>query len=316
MTLREQARLALIGDGTMPWGDNVLEMNAATAGEQLPSPVETGAASGLPFVIVKLGPQTPGQVWGNQGDSLEVWPYSPDETLQDLDALCGLVVMRLDRQVLTDDDGAAYQSSYAGSPLQDTTVSQWDAYSRPLRFDTVALRWRVPSHPLAVAMMNWTAATWPGLVQTDPQTWLPTMTDPAIYWRVTDLPRVRDASEHKPWSDWYRATLVGHVLSPDDDAREAWVDRLARLLPRASIEYPAMNTWLSEHEVIRADPNADQHVDGQLTVEVLYGAATPDYETLTMPYDPTQPGHGAAPVTHIITHGGDVPTETPPVAIP
>jgi hypothetical protein len=280
VSLREKVRLALIGDGTAPWGENVLEMEGASVADDLPNPVTTGAASALPFVIVKLGPKTPGQVWGNLGDSVEVWPYSPDETWQDLDTLCALVLARLDYHVVTDDDGVSYKLDYSGSPMQDTPVNQWDAYSRPVTFDSTKLNWLQPTHPLAAAFQAWTAGKYVGELQTNPTTWIPSAAEPAVYWRVADLPRVREPIDHlNIWVDVFRASIVGHVLSTDQAAIEDYVGRLARDLPRATIQYAhATGTSYVQAEVARADALADQHQDGQLTVEVRYAAVAPDYQ--------------------------------------
>jgi len=259
VSLREQVRLKLIGDGTDPWKDNVLELEGARTSDQLPSPIETGQATGRPFVIVRLGPQTPGQTWGNLGDSIDVWPYSEDQTWQDLDALCGLVLLRLDNQILTDDDGKSYQLNYGGVGTQDTPVAEWDAYTRPLRFDSTLLSWMEPTHPLADAFEDWTAIVFPQ-AQTDPTNWVPTDTSPGIYWRVTDIPRVQTDVEHyNIWLDLMRSSLVGHIITPDQKTLVAYLDHLAAVLPRASIHYA--DTYLATIEVSRADPEADQHTE-------------------------------------------------------
>ena len=286
MSVREQVRLKLIGDGTDPWADNVLELEGARTNDQLPSPIETGQATGVPFVIVRLGPQTPGQTWGNLGDSIDVWPYAADETWQALDALCGLVLLRLDKQIITDSDGVSYQLNYGGVSTQDTPVAEWDAYTRPLRFDSTKLSWLEPTHPLADAFESWTTTQF-GCVQTDPSTWVPTADCPAVYWRVTDIPRVQSADEHyNIWLDLMRSTLVGHIISPDQKTVVQYLDRLAAILPRASVRYA--NTYLATIEVTRADPEADQHVDGQISVDVSFGAVNGDYWA-SIPGDSNQP---------------------------
>jgi len=275
VSVREQVRLTLVGQGTDPWGDRVLELEGARTSTDLPSPIATGQASALPYVIVRLGPQTPGQTWGNLGDSVEVWPYAENQTWQELDNLCGLVLLRLDKAILQDTDGVAYQLNYGGVGTQDTPVAEWDAYTRPLRFDSVKLAWLTPTHPLASAFEEWTAHYFPAS-QTDPSTWLPTDAAPGIYWRVTDIPRVRDAADHyNIWLDLMRATLVGHIVTPDQHTVIQYLDRLAAILPRASIHYA--NTYLANIAVSRADPEADPHSEGQISVDVAYAARSGDF---------------------------------------
>jgi hypothetical protein len=286
VSVREQVRLKLIGDGTDPWADNVLELEGARTSEQLPSPIETGQATGVPFVIVRLGPQTPGQTWGNLGDSIDVWPYAGDETWQELDALCGLVLLRLDNAIVTDTDGTSYQLNYGGVSTQDTPVAEWDAYTRPLRFDSVKLSWMEPTHPLADAFEEWTAKIFP-LAQTDPANWVPSDASPGIYWRVTDIPRVQSADDHyNIWLDLMRSSLVGHIITPNQKTVVQYLDHLAAVLPRASIHYA--NTHLATIEVTRADPEADPHVDGQISVDVSFGALNGDYWA-GVPGDSNQP---------------------------
>lgn len=305
VSLREQVRLKLIGDGTDPWGQNVLELEGTRTSTDLPSPIDTGQATSRPFVIVRLGPQTPGQYWGGLGDSIDVWPYAEDETWQELDVLCGLVLLRLDKQIIKDTDGATYQLSYAGVSTQDTPVAEWDAYTRPLRFDSTNIAWLAPTHPLATAFQGWTDQTFPDAL-TDPSTWLPTDTQPGIYWRVTDLPRVRAAEDHfNIWLDKMTATVVGHVVSPDQQTIITYLDTLAAILPRATIRYA--NTILATIEVDRADPEADPHSDGQITVEVSYGALNGNYWA-SVPGQPGQPWVPIVPEHPWSTYPADIPT--------
>ena len=304
MSLREQVRLKLVGSGTDPWGMDVIELEGARTSGDLSSPIATGQVSGLPFLIVRLGPQTPGQTWGNLGDSIDVWPYADDETWQTLDALCGLVLLRLDNQVLRDTDGVAYQLSYGGVSTQDTPVAEWDAYTRPLRFDSVKLAWLRPTHPLATAFEQWTTTYFPD-AQTDPATWLPTDTEPGIYWRVTDIPRVRSNDDHyNVWLDLMRAELVGHIVTPNQQTIIQYLDRLAAILPRASIRYA--DTYLARIAVSRADPEADPHAEGQISVDVAYGALNGN-AWASLPGQPIDPEHPWIPLP--------VPPE-PAVSIP
>jgi hypothetical protein len=258
VSLREIVRTTLIGSGSDPWHDNVLELEGARTDGDLPSPIATGQASSRPFVIVRLGPQTSGQFWGNLGDSVEVWPYAEDQTWQDLDALCGLVLLRLDKRIVTDTDGTTYQLNYGGVSTQDTPVAQWDAYTRPLRFDSIKTTSTTPgaTHPLATALDEWTTLVLPGA---------------DVWWQVTDSPRVREEVEHyNIWLDKVRATAVGHIVTADPTTIVPCLDRLAAILPRASIRYA--DTFLSTIEVTRADPEADPHQDGQISIDVSYGA--------------------------------------------
>jgi len=272
VSLREIVRQKLIAAG--PWGDNVLELEGALTNGDLPSPIATGQASSRPFVIVRLGPQTTGQYWGNLGDSIDVWPYSEDQTWQDLDVLCGLVLLRLDKQIVTDTDGTSYQLNYGGVSTQDTPVAQWDAYTRPMRFDSIKTVSTSPgaTHPLAEALNAWTAQYFPGQ---------------DIWWQVTEIPRVRTALEHyNVWLDLMRSTVVGHIITTDPQAVVANLDKLAQILPRAAIPYAG--TYLATLEVTRADPEADPHIDGQVTIEVSFGQTNGNFWA-SMPGMPGQP---------------------------
>lgn len=275
MSLRERVRKTLVGAGTDPWHDNVLELEGARTAGDLPSPIATGQASSRPFVIVRLGPQTAGQYWGNLGDSIDVWPYSEDQTWQDLDVLCGLVLLRLDKQIITDTDGVAYQLNYGGVSTQDTPVAEWDAYTRPMRFDSIKIVSTSPgaTHPLADAFDAWTHQMFPSA---------------NIWWQVTDAPRVRSEDEHyNVWLDKMRGTLIGHIVTTDPHEVVHYLDLLSAILPRASIRYA--DTFLSTIEATRADPEADPHVDGQISVEVSYGAKNGNFWAGLYPGNPAYP---------------------------
>jgi hypothetical protein len=275
VTLREIVRTKLVGAGTDPWGEDVLELEGARTDGDLASPIKTGQASSLPFVIVRLGPQTTGQYWGNLGDSIDVWPYAEDQTWQDLDLLCGLVLLRLDKQIVTDANGTEYQLNYGGVSTQDTPVAQWDAYTRPLRFDSIKTTSTTPgaSHPLADAMNAWSAVYFP---------------DENIWWQVTASPRVASEADHfNIWMDKMRATVVGHIITSDPKVVVRNLDKLTAILPRATVHYA--NTYLATLEVTRADPEADPHLDGQVTIDVSYGSANGNFWAGLNPGNPAWP---------------------------
>ena len=282
MSLRERVRQTLIGAATDPWRDNVLELEGARTATDLPSPIATGQASSRPFVIVRLGPQTAGQYWGNLGDSIDVWPYSEDQTWQDLDVLCGLVLLRLDKQFITDTDGTVYQLNYGGVSTQDTPVAEWDAYTRPMRFDSIKVASTSPgaTHPLADALNEWTAQFFP---------------DANIWWQVTTVPRVASEDEHyNIWLDKMRATVVGHIITADPAEVVRHLDRLCAIITRARVAYA--NTYLATIEVSRADPEADPHIDGQVTIEVSYGATNGNFWAGLHPGNPSYPWNPWIPV--------------------
>jgi len=298
VTLREAVRVALIGDGSDPWRDDVIELEGAKTQGDLASPIATGQAQALPFVIVRFGPQTVGQYWGNLGDAIEIWPYADDETWQALDLLCGLVLLRLDKQIL-DVDGTAYQLSYAGVSTQDTPVAEWDAYTRPLRFDSIKIASTTPGaiHPLAEAFNAWSTTTFGPNAN--------------IWWQVTSSPRISQETDHyNVWLDKMRATLNGHIVTTDPQEVIQHLDRLAAILPRATIRYA--DTYLATIEATRAEPEADPHQDGQISVDVSYGAVNGNYWA-SVPGDPNHPWVPTDPNHPWIEH--PVPPD-PAISIP
>lgn len=306
MTLREHVRVLLVGAGDDPWRTDVLEMMAATVDGNLPNPVEEGTVAGFPFLIVKKGAQGPGQLWASLADSIEVWPYADDETLQTLDVLCGLVQQRLNRRVLVDDDGASYLLEYAGSALQDAWVGQWNANTRPLRFDATKLAWLVQAHPLAVALRDWTAATWPPVgapltnqVQTNPNTWVPSDQTPGIYWRVTEQPRARQDSDRMGWFTIFTASLAGHIVAPTYQVRQAWIDALTAELQQATV--PLGASYISDVLVTSANADADQHEDGQLRIDVRYALPNRAYTE----------ARAAVPIRHAELRDGQIVGQSP-----
>jgi hypothetical protein len=208
--------------------------------------------------------------WAGGGQNFDRGNQSDELTRQDRDASWG-ASFKLDDgnemwptgQIDTDTDGTTYQLNYGGVSTQDTPVSQWDAYTRPLRFDSIKTTSTTPgaTHPLATALDEWTTLVLPGA---------------DVWWQVTDSPRVREEVEHyNIWLDKMRATAVGHIVTADPQTIVPCLDRLAAILPRASIRYA--DTFLSTIEVTRADPEADPHQDGQISIDVAYGQANGNF---------------------------------------
>jgi len=276
VSLRSLVAVALIGDGTNPWADRVVETAGATADEHLPW--MTGGQQ--PWIVVRGGPTTLGPSGGARVTQVEVWPHGPMSAWSGIDNLETLCVDILDQQVVATPAGATepdgYLLSYEGTPLGDQVVAEWDAWTRPLRFGAARLGWFGPDDPRAARLRALTpgllCGDWP-CVQTDPATWVPTDDCPGIYWRPDAGPAeiIRYAN-----FTLYQETLACHIVAPGRAARDAWTDRVALALPGDCLDAqvpPATMLLRLVSENLYAEPMAD----GQLRVQVQFSETACDW---------------------------------------
>ena len=287
MSLRTLVAEALIGDGTNPWADRVVETAGATPDEHLPW--LTGGQQ--PWVIVRGGVTS--VVGGSNArmTSIEVWPHGPMTAWTGIDNLEDLVVRILGGSVVSTPPGAeqpdGYLLTYESSPLGDQVIEEWEAWTRPIRFNAARLGWYGADDPRAAYLRSITPAvlcgTW-DCVQTTPESWVPTDQCPGIYWRPDTGP-----AEVERYSavTFYREVLAGHIVAPSQRARDLWADRVALSLP-GDVLYvqpgvpdggtgvpPRRSTMLLS--LLSVAPLAEPLSDGQLRVEVQFSELACDY---------------------------------------
>lgn len=274
MSLREAIRLAIIGDGTHPWADRVVEMQGNAVDVQAGGP-----PAELPFVMVKYISDDPMSLayeprGSTNAVNCEVWPHSEESTWTVLDALGGqLIPILAPRIILDPESGRRYLSAYAGSPLMDSPARSWDAYSRPIRFTITTVAWMTPMDSRAQALATWTAGEWPGLVQVDPQTWDPQDARPGVYFEPRSA-YVPNAALSTMGMDVYDEILAVRVIAPTHQARVDWTERVAAAMRRARVPYDGINL---SPEVQSVNLQADPMTDGQITIRVPFRVLTESF---------------------------------------
>lgn len=253
--MREVIRAALVQVLGLP-DDRVLEVHAATP--ETPKP----------FVIVRTVDQTAGEPWADHSTVVEVWPHVAQTSYVELDALAEQVVEALHRRrIAAGDDQYLVEFEAA---LSDALDSDWQAITKGLRFRVWHLGWlhglTYEPDPVA-AMEQWTAATWPGEVHTDPATWTPDVDRPGVYWR---LAQPATAAEPTNWGAWMDAVLACHIVSPSPRTRLEWTRRVAEALALGPRVYMSDGSPL-RLLAVRADSEANPMTQGQLRLTVRLG---------------------------------------------
>lgn len=291
--LRELIALRLLGDGSWPWADRVVETGAMTADQGLPWTGE------LPWIVVRQAATT---VDLNRAPTeiFEVWIHAPSTSFAQLDGLERLAVALLDRVVLVDPDPTpgrplSYALGYAGTVQGDQVIPEWDAYARAVRFQSVAAALGgplVPDDPRAAFLRAHLADLFclpPECIQTDPTTWAPTDSCPGIWIRPLTSPI--EVIRYSALT-LFREVLSIQVLGSTFAGQNAWVDKLALELP-GDVLYvepdkvdggtgipPRRSTMLLR--VVAQDLTVDPLLIGQLSIEAQFSELACDFP----PHDP------------------------------
>jgi hypothetical protein len=276
--LRDLIAQRLIGDGTHPWAERVVETAGMDPDQGLPPFGE------LPWIVVR---QVGTTVDLNRIATLgfEVWIHGPNTSFSNLDELERLAIRLLDRAVLQDLDAdvpARFALAYAGTLLGDVVIPAWDAYARGLRFTTSSAGLggpQSPDDPRAAFLRAHAADLFcppPPCVASDPTDWTPTDDCPGIYVRPFSGPY--EVQRYSGMTQ-LREVLAIHVVAPTYAAQRAWTDRLALELP-GQVAYvqpgvadsnghvPRISTLLLRLTAL--NPAADAWSEGQLRVEATF----------------------------------------------
>lgn len=123
-------------------------------------------------------------------------------------------------------------------------------------------------------------------VQTDPTTWTPANTSPALYWRASQYSELQRTN----WGVWATVLFRGHVIMPDDVQRRAWVRRISEYLTAIGRVRISDGSPLNILQV-GADFEADPFREGQLAVTGRYGVLREQLPGLLPLLDKLNNGH-------------------------
>lgn len=219
-----------------------------------------------PFLVVREGISNAPNSFDSTDTTFEVWPYVERASLTDLDNLIKEVLEAINYAIIVV-NGVPYYLQYTGTGTEDMIIEDWDAYTKSMNFDVIALDWRTHSEiepdPIA-GMVEWTSKYFD--YQTDPKEWLPSDEEPAVYWRQSQVTSV----EPMNWGGFVNAQLRGHVISPSLEIRRRATEQLVRKLMVGG------HTHLSDSSVmlfrgVSSNDGYNPFTEGQITLSVRYG---------------------------------------------
>lgn len=148
-----------------------------------------------------------------------------------------------------------------------------------IAFDLLAFPRLTVEDPDIIERVNqWTADAFPGLFVLGksvlPDTWRPSQSQSAVYWRVTDVkPAGWIPDTHQ--TIWRTATLKGHVFAADISTATALSDEIIHRLDSARRLVRPGETQIMVNRANRVDAGADALHTGQITVEATFGRIIP-----------------------------------------
>ncbi|WHH58308.1 hypothetical protein [Petroclostridium sp. X23] len=144
-------------------------------------------------------------------------------------------------------------------------------------FDLLAFPAQTTTDPDPIAAINqWTVDTF-GSLQVDPQTWAPTDSTPAIYWRLVGLSLAQQTNS----VTWMDVEMAGHILTGGPSERLQWVKQLTEEIAQTGRIY-MLDTSPMFIRRLSADSSGDPFRQGQIRVTARYGVLykKPIYEIL------------------------------------
>jgi hypothetical protein len=166
-------------------------------------------------------------------------------------------------------EGEKYKLQHDGSEGRDFIDRQYDALTHGIRFNYFNLGWLSPLtyEPDPVGAMRRFTEEWLPPLVTDPESWFPTDTTPAVYWRLEGFP---SQDEILSWGAWMMGSLRGHVLTTTEPEMAKWVRKITDELSITSA------IRMNDHspmfvERVMSDVSADPFRMGQIRLEVRFG---------------------------------------------
>lgn len=244
---------------------------------------EPGAADSKipkPFLVVREGVSNAPNSFDSMDTTFEIWPHVERASLTDLDNLIKEVLQAINFAIIVVDE-VPYYLQYTGTGTEDMIDEDWDAYTKSMNFEVIALDWlthsEVKPDPID-GMVKWTNKHFD--YQTNPREWLPSDDEPAVYWRQAQVTSV----EPMNWGGFVNAQLRGHVISPSLEVRKRATEQLTRKLMTGD------HTHLSDGSVmlfrgVSSNDGYNPFTEGQITLSVRYGILdTPKHSLLKSIY--------------------------------
>lgn len=244
----------------------------------------------IPAVFELLAPENQALGWnGKQTPRVEYWINREEDPERRVSGQVSVSVLHEDTSNATaaeieDDvrrllDGATFRPDGETITLQWHTVELYDDNAEfrgfELVFDLIAWPIGLTYAPDPVkALRMWSDNRWSAL-QVDPQTWSPTDSTPALYWRLSQI----DNMEMESWGAWMTGRFYGHLLAKTPNVRIHWLRSVAEGL---SIDraVPLEDGSRLFIERIAASSDADPLREGQITVTARFGVLSSRSGTL------------------------------------
>lgn len=269
---------------------DLLREHVSTVNGEVWEPGAADESIPKPFLVVREGISVEPNSYDKSDTSYEVWPYVPRTSLANLDKLIEEVLEAINYAIVVVNETPHYLQ-YTGTGSEDMIVEDWDAYTKVMNFDLIALDWRTHSEvkpdPID-GMVKWTNEFFD--FQTDPKMWIPSDEAPAVYWRQSQVL----STEPTPWGGFVNAQIRGHVISPSPEIRKRATEVIARHLMTEGHTHLSDKSVMLFREVSTND-GYNPFTEGQITLSVRYGVLSiPRYPPLRKAYVENEKVKGVA----------------------
>lgn len=231
--------------------------------ESFAAPQPLSDEADLPFLVVEVGGEQVDGTWQVSTNTVDVFAFVERTAFATVDGIMASVNAALNNRRFVD-ASTMVVVEHEGASGPDMVEDDYRALVRGIRFRVYNVStWLAATtySPDIVAAMNaWTVGIYPDL-GTNPATWAPSNTTPAVYWRMHQIRRV----DPYPWGAQYTLALRAHVIVPGQEARRSWVRRLAMRLPQSRLVVVSNGAWFRFTDV-SADVEADAFATGQIEV--------------------------------------------------
>lgn len=218
-----------------------------------------------PYAVILQGSDDKQNNPTSYSRGIQIWLYDKRLTFNTLDSLMENVIAALDLQTITEDTGESYTCVFNGTVGDDFADDEWDAITRGLNFNVIALHEENDSY-----VDTWTgavAAYINGLIDIPvypAEYWIKNFAVPSVLCRVLKT----DLSPATLGANRVMKTIRCHFVSRDKSMTNKFIDAVeSQLIQDAKIPLDIEDRRYLTISSIREDIEADPFTVGQLSVD-------------------------------------------------
>jgi len=218
-----------------------------------------------PFCVIKLASDTSTDEWIQYRRTFEIYPYLERNSFVELDTTVKSLIQSLDKKLIKNDETKeAFTCLYRSSGM-DFIEDEWDAITRVLYFDVLALRYVEEDIHSNDEWISYIAL----LLQSKLSGWaVYTGALPTDYVFPSILVRLSSSSMEKLGANIYRERKLVkiHLITNNSADKENGINTILGLFPKS--EKVAYNTTFYQIESVLVSLESDTYSSGQVTVEL------------------------------------------------